>query len=346
MQKFLVSRDDQFYLAWPDLTLTTSGRLICVFSECTHHGDRSYTRIMLCDTDDRGRTWSPRRPLTVAARKPEAYWNCARISTLPDGRLAVVVDRIAHDENNHRPGTLSIHLFFSSDEGRTWTEPIQTPAAGIVPDKLQELSSGRWILSCHRKDAEIGYLVQRLWYSDDRGTTWHGPVVVARQSGLHLCEASILQAAPATLVAFMRENSFQGWDCFKATSEDDGLTWSLPVRFPLPGCHRPVAGLLRDGRVLITYRFLQGGVHGFGTFMQNFFAALTDVESALSATRDQARTRIFPVDFDRSPRADLGYSGWVQFDDGEIYIVNYIVDDAPKAQIRGYSLRLSDMLLA
>ena len=41
-----------------------------------------------------------------------------------------------------------------------------------------------------------------------------------------------------------------------------------------------------------------------------------------------------PVDFDRSPVADLGYSGWVQFEDGEIYIVNYIVDDAPKAQIR------------
>ena len=47
-----------------------------------------------------------------------------------------------------------------------------------------------------------------------------------------------------------------------------------------------------------------------------------------------------PLDFDRSPKSDTGYSGWVQFPDGEIYIVNYIVDDAyDSAQIRGYSLR-------
>jgi len=43
-----------------------------------------------------------------------------------------------------------------------------------------------------------------------------------------------------------------------------------------------------------------------------------------------------PVDFDRSPKSDLGYSGWVQLADGEIYIVSYIVDDWPRGQIRGY----------
>jgi sialidase-1 len=43
--------------------------------------------------------------------------------------------------------------------------------------------------------------------------------------------------------------------------------------------------------------------------------------------------------------SDTGYSGWVQFPDGEIYVVNYIVDDAPKGQIRGYSLRKEDFLL-
>ncbi len=42
-------------------------------------------------------------------------------------------------------------------------------------------------------------------------------------------------------------------------------------------------------------------------------------------------TRILPIDFDRSLRSDLGYSGCVRFDDGEIYIVNYILDDWPRA---------------
>ena len=52
-----------------------------------------------------------------------------------------------------------------------------------------------------------------------------------------------------------------------------------------------------------------------------------------------------PLDYDRSPLADLGYTGWIQFADGEIYVVNYIVDDAPKAQIRGYSFEPHDIML-
>lgn len=47
--------------------------------------------------------------------------------------------------------------------------------------------------------------------------------------------------------------------------------------------------------------------------------ALTDLESAKAQERRDQWTRIMPIDFDRSPVADLGYSGWVQFEDGEIY---------------------------
>ncbi len=44
--------------------------------------------------------------------------------------------------------------------------------------------------------------------------------------------------------------------------------------------------------------------------------------------------------------ADTGYSGWVQFDDGEFYVVNYIIDDThPHAQIRGYAMREEDFYL-
>ena len=90
---------------------------------------------------------------------------------------------------------------------------------------------------------------------------------------------------------------------------------------------------------------MQGGKGWLGTWTQNFFAALTDVESAKARERKEQWARIMPIDFDRSPVSDLGYSGWVQFDDGEIYVVNYIVDDAPKAQIRGYSLSEQDFIL-
>ena len=132
---------------------------------------------------------------------------------------------------------------------------------------------------------------------------------------------------------------------YKAISSDNGETWGAPSRFALPACHRPVAGFLNDGRILITHRYMQGGKGWAGWWTQNFFAALTDKESALAENRNGSHTRILPIDFDRSPESDTGYSGWVQFDDDEIYIVNYIMDDAPKAYIRGYSVRPSDFLI-
>ena len=115
IQKFTISRDDSIYEAFPDVMLSPSGKLICVFAECTHHGDRSYTRIMLTDSTDHGRTWSPKRPLTAPANEM-AYWNCARIMQLRDGRIAVLVDKV--HKNNGRN-----YLFFSEDDGQTWSEP-------------------------------------------------------------------------------------------------------------------------------------------------------------------------------------------------------------------------------
>lgn len=346
IQKYLISRDDAIYQAWPDVALTSDGRLVCVFAECTHHGDRSYTRIMLCDSQDRGRTWTPKRPLSEPTHGLTGFWNCPRITRLRDGRLVVVVDKLMAEERSANPEQCLNFMFLSADNGQTWTEPVLTPVQGIVPDQLVELSSGRWLLAAHYSDKERGHLVQRLWWSDDAGKTWSGPAIVGCQAGLNLCEVSIVPMADGkTLVAFMRENSWQGWDCFKTISHDAGETWGEPIPFPLPACHRPVGGFLQSGHLLITHRFMQGGKGWTGSWTQNFFAALTDEASALAPTRNEAWTRILPIDFDRSPHSDLGYSGWVQFDDGEIYIVNYIVDDAPKGQIRGYSLQLDDFLL-
>jgi hypothetical protein len=343
MEKFTVCRNDDMYEGFPDVVLTESGKMVCVFADCNHHHDRSYTQIMQVESTDRGRTWSPKRPVTEATHDTP-FWNCPRISRLRDGRLVVVVDKIFTEDHHGAEHTCRNYLFFSEDEGVTWSDEVEIPALGIVPDKLLELDGGRWIYSCHFDDKEHGSLVQRLWYSDDQGQSWTGPVIVGKAKGLNLCEVSILPVEDK-LVAFLRENSFQGWDCMKAISADSGETWGEAVNFPLPACHRPVAGVLNDGRILITHRYMQGGKGWGGWWTQNFFAALTDTESALATDRSEAHARILPIDFDRSSQSDTGYSGWVQFPDGEIYIVNYIMDDAPRAYIRGYSLHMSDFVL-
>ncbi len=344
IEKFTVSNDKSVYEAWPDVVLTDSGKLVCVFSECTHHGNRDYTRIMLADSIDRGRTWSKKRPLTEGTGGQAYYYNCARISRLADGRLAVIVDRIPFESGERRNDLAVNCVYFSADDGESWSAPVETPLCGIVPDKLLELANGRWIISAHYAVEER--LAQFLRYSDDRGGSWSEPVLVAADPVLNLCEVSILPMGGDVLVAFLRENSFKGYDCKKAISRDNGESWGPLIDFPRPGCHRPVAGHLRDGRILITYRFMHGGRGWLGSWTQNFFAALTDAESVTAGSREEASVRIMPVDYDRSPKSDLGYSGFAQFDDGEIYVVNYIVDDAvDKGQIRGYALRPEEFYL-
>ena len=354
IQKFIVSRDDSIYEAFPDVALTASGRLVCVFAECTHHADRSYTRVMLSTSEDRGRTWSPKRPLSEALHGTpprDPWWNCPRVSALGDGRLVAMCDRIAGDNEGSLGGEQSNWLWFSDDEGETWDGPHETPVQGIVPDQPVQLRrgshAGRWILSAHTVLNTDGgpTWTERCWLSDDAGRSWSGPQSIVSAPGLKLCEGSILELPAGELICFLRENSGLGLDAFKAISTDGGVTWKGPYKMPIPACHRPVAGMLSSGRIMITHRFMQGGKGWVGWWTQNLFAALTDVESCLATDRHDAHTRIMPIDFDRSPESDTGYGGWVQFPDGEIYVVNYILDDAPKAHIRGYAFRESDMIL-
>jgi sialidase-1 len=353
IRKFIVSRDESIYEAFPDVTVTRSGKLVCVFLECTHHRDRSYTRVVLTSSTDRGRTWSPKKPLTEplhAEPKTGWCWDCPRISTLSDGRLAAVTNRINRGD---RPGERleqQVWIWFSGDEGETWQGPHDTPGCGIVPDQLVELRhgphAGRRIISAHVREPDKPQPGprQRCWISDDWGVTWTGPQIIADVPGLLLCEGSVLELPDDRLVCFMRENSALGLDGYRSISIDGGRTWDEPCPLPIPGCHRPVAGMLNSGRVMITHRFWQGGQGWRGWWAQNFFAALTDVESCVTNDRAEANVRIMPIDYDRSPNSDTGYSGWVQFDDGEIYVVNYIVDDAAKAQIRGYAFHEEEFL--
>lgn len=341
IERFLVSRHEQHYQAWPCLAQTPRGRLVCVFSQCKHHGDRGFARFVTCHSDDGGRTWTAPRVLAETSATPGGWWNCARISALADGQLAIVGDHVVGGERGDDE-KLTNWLWFSDDEGESWTGPVATPVRGIVPDKLRELPGGRWLLSTHRTSPVHGCLEQRVWWSDDQGGTWGGPATVASKAGLNLCEASLLALPDGELVAFLRENSGQGWDAYKAFSRDGGETWAGPYQTVLVGCHRPVAGWLQSGRCLVTYRFLQGGKGGWGRTTQNFFAAVMPAASVRARERGQQWARIRPIDFDANARADLGYSGWVQMPDGAIVMVTYLLDDWPRGQIRAYRLREED----
>ncbi len=342
MKKFIVSRDDQVYEAWPDLVQTIDGTLLCVFTECRHHADRTDSRLMLTRSTDCGRTWTPKIPLTEKAADKDHRLDCARISRLPDHSLIIVCDYVVGDENT---GSAEVWLWRGDEKGTRFEGPEVTPVKGIVPTKLTVTQTGRWLLGAHYYSQKVNKLVQYVWFSDDQGQTWSERITAAEDARYNLCEGDIAVLPDNTLIMLLRENSGLGYDGMKVISHDNGETWEGIYPLPLPGCHRPVSLLLPDGRCLITYRFMQGGKGWLGWWTQNFFAALNSQDDLKRTQRVEQGVRILPIDYDRSPVSDLGYSGSVYLDNGEIYIVSYIVDDAPNAHIRGYSLNRSDFLI-
>ncbi len=350
-QEYIISNDPTTSENFPDLVLTKKGELICVFMECRHHGCREKTRLNIIKSKDKGRTWGEKIPFTPLADYPNGVYDCARITRLPDDSLIIICN---YEILKGDKVVSEIHAWYSYDDGETWTEPRVLPFRGVNPDKYRILSNGRHVVGLHRRDdPEMPKRwTQYMYYSDDEGKTWN-EVTIADDKRYSLCEVCILEVKPGTLVAFMREDTLSGITCMKAFSYDYGTTWEGVYESNLGDAHRPLADFYEDGQIFCTYRFVQGGGRRYERDglkwlngpSQNLFGAFFDVETALEKDRRKNFSVIYPISYDRNRiNADTGYSGWVRFDDGSFYVVNYLVDDNYcKGQIRGYSFDITDV---
>lgn len=335
VERFTISRDDSTCECFPDVCRTDTGRLIITYRESDSHAGDRYTHLLYRVSDDGGRTWSDG---SYVARSEIEHgvlfkWNCPRISQLRDGRILLICDgfdRRPGDVDSRRESTTWVWV--STDDGESFSGPADTGIPGIVPDQVVELASGRLLIATHERLAmrpEIYH--QMVHLSDDGGQTWRR-VTVCCTDHYDACEASIVQLPGGALVCYMRDNSRTGRPGPKCLSLDEGESWLGPFDTIMNGCHRPVAGLTEGGNVLVLYRHQPGG----RPFAKNLFAYCESVESALEPLRSEQTGIILPLDHDRSAHSDSSYTGWVELQAGRFFAVNYINDDAPMAQIRGY----------
>jgi sialidase-1 len=202
-----------------------------------------------------------------------------------------------------------------------------------------ELDNGDWLLASQWRSKETGYPTVWATRSRDKGKTWDKPVAIVGSKIYKFCEASILKLPGGKLVCYVRENSSKGLPIYKCISYDNGHTWQGPFETPMNAGHRPVAHLTRSGKVLITYRFQPAGTRPWA---KNTFAYLESPESALELNLTKQHGTVLPIDHDRNSHSDSGYTGWVETEPGRFLVVNYIKDDAPLAQIRGYRFAEKD----
>ncbi len=250
----IVARNDEYYESFPDLTLTQSGKLICVYREADAHV-ATESRIILLDSYDRGHTWTNRRVIDEKNRERDgAVWNCPRLCQLSDGRLALISD---YDDRWHEGDEPGIYIWWSADDGVTWSEKQATGCLGIVPDQIVEFSKGMLLLGSHYLADDAKRLMQVVYKSTNGGKMWGDMSIIAKDTVRNYCEGSIVMLPDNSLVCYMRENSGMKYPTYKSYSHDGGQNWTKPIETLMVG-HRPVAGLLNSGQMLVTYRNVGG----------------------------------------------------------------------------------------
>jgi len=153
---------------------TSSGRLVLVCQVAVpdpgHHVSMTYV------SDDDGKSWTRSNLIDMGGRGDHAGGIEPAIVELKDGRLWLLI----------RTYRGRFWEAFSSDEGLTWEDlrPSKIEASGS-PGVLLRLKSGRIILAWNRFAEGRPRKISRreelsIAFSEDEGSTWSEPVVIAR----------------------------------------------------------------------------------------------------------------------------------------------------------------------
>lgn len=278
---------------------------------------------------DNGKTWS-------APEEPELpNGSDLSLTELRDGRLLLgltiyLAGCFAFLNENPKFDSSQIVLY-SNDKGKTWSKPIEIPYL----------------------EADSDYaLFSRKIHNESYG----GKIRSA------FGEGSFVELDDGTILGILRDGRFGR--AYKVLSHDGGFTWKGPFPTELIGLNgRPKAGLLASGEICITYRCeIPNEMLALHLLTQE----AAKIEGALPMVERQPMPedkkgahdgdqpwhmkmyypgRTLILDVDRSVHRDGFYPGWVQLDSGDIYVVDYINDDAPLAHIRSYVVSRSDIIL-
>ena len=339
------------FVGWESVMRRSSGELLCSFSAGYWHvsnptpidfepetlkswkavGFRTDIdaptggRALVCRSNDDGKTWS--QPVTLVDTPGDDRHPV--IVELPDDSLLCVFFVIdnwygydAPPKGRHKNSRVA--SIRSTDDGKTWSEPVYMPSPFKYYDRMcgkpSVLPSGRVILPTYGKDSWTDSPEQLgVYASDDFGKSWKFLSRLKSADGA-LDEPAITRAHDGTLVMIARP---AGQIAF---SSDKGQSWSTPQAFGVKMV-APCLLTLKDGTVVCIFGWgATGGVQ-------------------MMWSDDSGRTWTTPA-ADRGFKIDDSvyvYAIGCEMPDGSIYVVYYDPgEDQTKTAIQSVRVRIRE----
>ncbi len=248
------------------------------------------TDIMIAYSSDGGKSWHGHHSIAHAdVWNEQGCWVAPQISRLSDGRLVIISDfghrRSGNDwpmlsKWQYPPRGMSNHLWWSSDDGKTWTGPFKIDDVGGEPGYITETDNGTLIYTrTESKRTDILWNPPEPWndiyyynsavLSFDSGKTWDMVVPLGDDPHHGDCEVGTVDLGGGNLMAVTRIGMGNGQ--FRQPSrivysDDDGRTWRDHRLSPFYG-QRPVIRKLSSGKLLLHYRNKWGTVANYATLI-------------------------------------------------------------------------------
>jgi hypothetical protein len=250
--------------------------LVCTYRQTDSH-TAVISNIMTCRSNDKGQTWIDHKMISKSDVWNEGgCWVAPQLSRLRDERIVLIADfgKRTTGQNwpmlsdwQKPPRGMSNHLFWSADNGKTWSGPHRIDELGGEPGYIIELSNGTLIYTrTESSTTDSVWNPPQPWgknyyqnvavFSDDQGKTWNRTSMISDEPHQGDCEVGLVELAPNNLMAMTRIGLAGGGFMQPSRfiySRDNGKTWGEQTLSPIYG-QRTIVRKLQSGKLFATYR--------------------------------------------------------------------------------------------
>ncbi len=309
METISSNKIDSNYETVPDL-LKHNEELYLVFTETIEEDKKAITSIKCSKLSNRTGIWEN---LDFKYKKYGVpYWKNAKF--LKNNKTIVVFSTLTEKKCGF--GEI---FFFKLNDFNQWDEPKSTGIMGVLSGSPIVLKQGRIILLVHYKNEYSGFYEQSVYYSDDL-IKWTKGEKEIKSNSYNFSDSALVEIGENQLLMIIKESSPNGWDLFKSTSENNGISWTSPVKLPFRGGENPYADLYEDS-IVISFSNEVSGI----TDKPIVLAKVKKDDIMHNHMKSEFQTLITKDDYISDDSKIYGYSSWVKGDNNSILAVQYIL---------------------